>query len=379
MSDDADVPPTHHAEPDRILIIRPSALGDVARTVPALATLRRAFPNATIDWLVREGFEDAVRHHPMLDGVISFRRWPLPKLVTSREPLRRGVRLRRRLRGDDPASPGRYDRVYDLQGLARSGLLAWLTRAPRRVGYRDAKELGWLGCNVRHRIDPSLHAVDRMLAVLQADGLEPVANMRLHLGDADAEFLSATLRDAGIGCEESSDAGSEGRYTCIAPGAKWGCKRWPVEHYAAVAARLIERRIAGEAIVLVGSPAELDEAQPIVDAVESAGGRALRPRTSVGQMMALVSGCRLLLCNDSAPLHVAVGFSRRIISIFGPTDPALVGPYRLPHCVVQPDGIEVEDLTRYRRHSDDDSLIRRVGVEQVWDRVCDLHHRQDQS
>lgn len=359
-------------QPRRILIVRPSALGDVARSVPAVVTLRHAFPDARIDWLVREGFEDVIRHHPMLDEVVPFHRWPLLKLVTSLEPLRRGRRLRQRLRGVDVeggvGARMRYDRVYDLQGLARSGLMTRLTGARHRVGFSNARELGWLGYTARHRVEPMLHTVGRTLALLRADGLQPIADLRLYMGPNDRRWLETKLGEWAIDHADSQGR-LEGDYTCIAPGAKWGCKRWPVESYALLARRLVESGLAGDAIVLVGSPSELAEANAIVQAVEAAGGRAFRPTTSVGQLMALVSGCKRLICNDSAPLHIGVGFARPLVAIFGPTDPALVGPYGRSDCVVQPPDMRGENLTRYRHHSADDSLIRRVGVDTVWERI----------
>ena len=117
----------------RILLIRPSALGDVARTAPVAASLRRGFPDAEIHWLVRKGFEDAVRWHPAVDRVITFPRKELGRA------LRRGrmgelLRFARELR-----QPG-YDIAIDAQGLLRSALITRLTGAPVRVGPSDARE-----------------------------------------------------------------------------------------------------------------------------------------------------------------------------------------------------------------------------------------------
>ena len=112
-------PPCPPRDGPRVLIIRPSALGDVARSVPVLATLRRAMPNARIDWLVHEGFADAIRHHPALDGVLPFPRkhfgalWRRPAAALDAAAWAADLRGRR------------YDIVFDFQGLARSGLFVW--------------------------------------------------------------------------------------------------------------------------------------------------------------------------------------------------------------------------------------------------------------
>ena len=163
----------------RVLIIRPTALGDVVRTVPALVSLRAAMPQARIDWLVHDAYADAIRHHPALDGVIEFprrrfgRAWTSPAIA--RELWRWTASLRR----------ARYDLVFDLQGLARSGWFTFVTGAARRVGFANAREGAWLGYNRRHRVDAEVHAVDRMLALLEAEGVPVQRDMRLYLGDAD--------------------------------------------------------------------------------------------------------------------------------------------------------------------------------------------------
>ena len=160
-------------DPARILMIRPSALGDVCRTVPCLVSLRRAFPAATIDWLVNDAFVPAVSAHPALNAAVAFDRRAFGDGI---KRLQLGAA--RSFMGELKARG--YDLVVDLQGLARSGLLAWSTRAKRRVGYANARELGWLGCNERHHVDASIHAVDRMLRLIELAGVRPVLDMRLY-------------------------------------------------------------------------------------------------------------------------------------------------------------------------------------------------------
>jgi len=332
----------------RILIVRPSALGDVCRTVPCLVSLRRAFPAATIDWLVNAPFAPAIASHPMLDGVVPFHRKDFS--------LGRGLALARRLRA------GRYDAAYDLQGLLRSGLLTWLTRAPRRIGFANAREGAAFGYNRRHALDPTRHTVDRMLGLLEAEGIEPVRDLRLYVGGEDAAWLDQFIA-------EHDARGLADGYTCIAPTAQWRCKCWPLERYAELA-----RSIEGP-IVVLAAPHEHEQVRPLLDEL---GARAVLPRTTVGQLVALLSRCRLLVCNDSAALHIAVAFDKPIVSIFGPTDPALVGPYRRPDVVVQPPEMTPAQMQSYRRHKDDQSLIGRVTVRQVRDAIASqLDRRAD--
>lgn len=341
----------------------------MARTVPCLASLRRAYPDAQIDWLVGSAFVDAVRNHPALSGVVRFDRkaqgsvWP----------------LLRRLRGTQ------YDLVFDLQGLARSGLFAWATRAKVRVGDANARELGWLGVNRRHPVDPTLHAIPRMTALLAAEGIQIVNDLSLHVGEDDRAWAEALLAEKKI---------TAGRYACVAPTAQWGCKCWPIQRYAQITQRLLQHDAIDHVVVL---------AAPHEHAVVQAGFAALSPdelsrvsapTTTVGQCMALIRRVALVVCNDSAPLHLAVGLDTPTVSLFGPTDPALVGPpppelLPPPPPEASPPQILPADTSppmnathrvlrapsavgqtfNYRAHRDDDTLIAELSVDTVWDAV----------
>ena len=119
--------------PRRILIVRPSAFGDVCRTVPLLWSLRKTFPKAVIDWVVEDRWSPAIQEHPAIDGVVKFPKrefrscWRNPK--TAIKTIQWFWRLRR----------GRYDLVIDAQGLARSGLMSLVTGAKVRVANRSGR------------------------------------------------------------------------------------------------------------------------------------------------------------------------------------------------------------------------------------------------
>lgn len=346
-------PHEHLAAARRVLIIRPSALGDVSRTVPALVSLCLAMPQARIDWLVNEGFADAVRYHPALAGVVPFARRRLAAMLRSPAVAREARAFLSSLR------EARYDLVFDLQGLLRSGFFAWTTRAPRRVGFADAAELGWMGCNRRHRIDPELHTVDRMLTLVEAEGVAAVRDMRLYVGAEDRRWADAYLAERSI---------KAGGYFTIAPTARWLCKCWPIERYVQVVRRLLDTGLAGSAGVILAAPSEREQIRPLIEAL-GAGAPMHVPQTTVGQMMALLSRTSLLVCNDSAPLHIAVGFDRPIVSIFGPTDPKRVGPYRRPDAVLEPEELRGVRRVDYRHRREDQSIIAGVSFDRVWDAV----------
>ena len=301
------------SDPRRILLIRPSALGDVVRSVPLVASLRQQFPGATIEWLVNAPFAEAVRHHPGLSGLVPFDRQHLGATAKAGR-LGPSLEFLAALRRAD------YDLVIDAQGLARSGLFAWATRAPRRVGFADAREMGWIGLNERHAIGRDLHSVDRMLALLKAAGVEPLPDMTLTPPPREIDRLDRDSRFA------------HRRVVVLAPGSKWPGKRWPADRFASVARALLERGI--ETIALVGSASERASCAPLLE-INDPRVVDLMGQTSVGGLMAVIARASLVVANDSAPVHMAVGLDRPMVALYGPTDIDRVGPYRRAGDVIQ--------------------------------------------
>jgi lipopolysaccharide heptosyltransferase I len=348
------------ADPKRILIVRPSALGDVCRTVPVLATLRRAWPQATIDWVVQAEFAAAIESHPALSEAVSFPRqqfarwWRSP--AVARQLARWLADLRRR----------RYDLVVDCQGLGRSGLITWATRAPRRVGPRGARELGWLGYNVRHPVPAAAHTVEQMMSLLAAEGLELSYDMRLYAAEADRTWWRGRRGELGMG---------DAAYAVLAPTSRWASKRWPQDRWSQLIGPLRERGF--EHAVLIGAPSEHQQVQHIVDrepsVIEVVG------EATIGRTMAVIADADLVIANDSAPLHMAVGFERPCVGLFGPTDPAIVGPWAAADAVVRPNEPEAVNNRRFRDPKLGDELMRLIAPSDVLERVDHVRARADKD
>ncbi len=325
--------------PERILIIRPSALGDVCRSVPIAASLKAHWPDSEIDWLVNAPFADAVRSHPAVSRAVPFDRRGISRALTRLDPnpLRRFARTLR---------DRRYDIVIDAQGLARSGVSAWLTRAPIRVGHRDAREGGWLPLTHRVCANASPHTVDRMLTLLGPLGVPVVHDLTLH---TPSEARESVANDAELG---------DGPIV-LAPTSLWPGKQWPIARFAQLAARLHERGLGP--IVVVGGPGERDQCTPLLEGDTPVVDRV--GRTSVGELMAVIERSRLVVANDSASLHIAVGFARPIVALFGPTDTARVGPYRREADVIQ--HTEPGDALTHKDHQSGRAMMERISVDEV--------------
>lgn len=298
---------------ERILLIRPSALGDVARTVPVLVSLRDAFPDATIDWLVQDSFVDVVRAHPALSAVVPFPRGAFR--------LSHPLSAARYVRG---LARREYDTVIDAQGLARSALLAWATGARTRLGHADAREGAPLAYTRRVPTNIETHTVARMLSLAAAAGATP---------RRDGAALRLYTPPEGQGFHAQHPALARGRYVVLAPTSRWPAKQWPDDRFAAVGAALAR---AGLGVAIVGARAERAQVPRCLELARATPGVAdLVGGTTLAQLMDVLEHAALVVANDSAALHIAVGFDRPLVALFGPTRVHRVGPAGRAGDVVQ--------------------------------------------
>ncbi len=350
--------PSPLISPRRILIIRPSALGDVCRSTPVLVSLRQAFPDAHIDWLVQDVFADAISAHPALTQAIPFprarlARWWTPGGVAAAAHLISSLRA------------ARYELVVDCQGLARSGFLARATAAPVRVGHADAREAAWLAYT--HRVPPTLagapalHTVDRMLSLIEHLGVPPIPDLRIY---PPAREIQALARDPALARP----------FIVLAPTSRWTGKRWPAERFAALARVLLAQTDC--AIIVVGSASERSQCGPLLDLAAptppTTPSSPTAPRlidrlgaTSVGGLMALIDRAALVIANDSAALHMAVGLSRPLVALYGPTDAAKVGPYGPGRARDVLQHITPADRLDHKDHALGQALMARITVAEV--------------
>ena len=347
-------------EPRRILIIKPSAIGDVVHTLPVLAMLRKRWPAAHIAWLVTPACSGLLEGHPLLDEVILFDRRGYAKSWRDLATAWRFFGFQRSLRQRN------FDLVIDLQGLFRSGWLAWQTRAPMRVGFANAREFAPIFYT--HRIDvggPDQHAVSRYLKLAAAMGCDvSEVTFPLHVTDEDRRHVEKLIDGVG-------------RFAVLLPGANWPTKRWPIERFAALVGPLRER--FGLATVVAGGPDDvklgdtiLPSPQPSPWKGEGARGAInLAGRTSLRQLVALLERAELVIANDSGPMHIAAALGRPLIAIFGPTNPIRTGPYNRLDTVIR---IEIPCSPCYSRKCSHQSCLRWLEVESVLKRIETLRH-----
>lgn len=334
-------------EPRKILLIRPSALGDVARSVPVLVSLKRRYPRAEVDWLVQDTFVDAVAAHPDLHEAVPFARRRYGGALGWAAALGWIDTLRKR----------GYDLVVDCQGLLRSAVFTFATRAPERIGYANAREGGAFAYNRKFSVPQELHAVERMLSLVEQAGIEPVRDMRLYVPEQAQALWEEAASVRGL---------AAGRYLVIAPTSRWPGKAWPAERFVALCEHLLSR--GWERVVLVGAKQERPQCQPILDLAQRRPEHVIDMvgTTTVGGLLATIANSGGVVANDSAALHIAVGFERPLVALFGPTDPQLVGPYGRQDSVVRP--AVSQHAVSHKDEAAGRELMQRLTVDEVRER-----------
>jgi len=314
--------PLADREFQRILLIKPSSLGDVVQALPVLDGLRTRYPSAHIAWLVADPFVELVEGHPALDEVIPFHRKRFGRLGRSPtvglEFLRYVLSLRRR----------RFDLVVDLQGLFRSGFLAWACRAGVRIGPGEGREAAWLFYTHRYPLETlESHSVRRMWGAAELLGFgQTPKTFRLPITDADRSAVRQLLIDARLDPDRD--------LAVVFPAARWETKVWPADRFAAVIDRLAADR--GLPTVLAGSAAEADACRAVSTASRTRP-PSLAGKTTLRQVASLIERAHLVVTNDSGPMHIADALSRLMAALFGPTNPVRTGPFHQPGAVVRLD------------------------------------------
>lgn len=348
-----DTPPS----PQRILLIRPSSLGDVVRTAPAAASLRHAYPDARIDWVVAEAFIPAVKHHPAINRIIPFPRAAIGNHLRRLQlkPIREWLAT---LADSGDGSP--YDLAIDLQGLLRSGLMARATHAPRKVGFADAREGGWIFYNERITVDKALSHIDRDVELLRAIAVPPSSDdqgrspdLRLFPGDEARDFARHDERLKG------------NRFVVLAPTTRGSGRAWPMDRYAELARRLLTTPPSRDLhLVLVGAASERLACAPLLHAVKHDKRVVdLVGATDIPKWMAVLERADLVVCNDSAAMHVAAAFHRPLVALMGPTHPERSGPYRRPHDAISK--LKPYEHVRHRDAARAADIMRRITVDEV--------------
>ncbi|MEW6110995.1 MAG: glycosyltransferase family 9 protein [Thermodesulfobacteriota bacterium] len=330
-----------HLNEQRVLIIKPSSLGDVVHTVPLVHAIKRCRPDCTIGWVIQKSFRPVIQHDPAVDEIIPI------SIPSTSEPAARGsawfaalaatFRTFRTLRTQFKAVP--YDLVLDLHASFRSGLLGLTNPAGRRVGFADAKELNtWFQHTTLTTDANRPHAVDKNMAFAGFLGCRPQPeDYRLVTGSEAHQKVTEFLKAEGV---NESD-----RLVYANPAARWKTKLWTIDAWTELADLLTRR--TGAQVVFGGGPGDLGLIREITGRMQQLSILAAG-RLALDEAVALIERCDVYVGVDSGPMHIAAFVGTPVVAVFGPTDPAKVGPYGDGHRVIR---LEELDCLACRKRS----------------------------
>lgn len=326
----------------RILIVRLSAIGDVVRVLPALNTIRAAYPHAQIDWAIEPKSAGIVEEHPLLDNVLVFDRG---------NGTRAFLQFCRQIRSRH------YDIVADFHGILKSGAIVAASRAPERYGFASprAQEGSWLFTNHKaslrskllNRVAENLLLCDLLCSRREAYG--PAIEVPPDVQEAVDAFY-----------EESFDAGK--RVVAMHAPMDREEKRWPAVYFAELAERLLaDGRFE---VMLTWGPGQRSQ----VEAVTAHMHRKpiIPPETGDLKSLAwLLHRADLYFGGDTGPMHIAAAMGTPVVAVFGGTEPAQHAPYQRPCEILYVDEPSLSAEEKLRRITPDmayEACVRLVGA-----------------
>ncbi len=344
----------------RILIIKPSSLGDVVHTVPLVHSIKRNYPDCHIGWIIQKTFAPIVENDPSIDELIPI---SIPStsdpgagrgayLAAARATLSTLVGLRWRFRKQS------YDYILDLHASFRSGLLGLANPGGIRIGFADAKELNTRFQNHLLTLHPDKpHAVDKNLAFAEYLGCDvKPSDFRLIASSDAAGRVQTLLSELGV---------NEGDKIIYAnPASRWETKFWTISGWAQLADLIAKE--SGWSLILSGGPQDLGYIEQITAEMKSPA-RVAAGKLSLSDAVALMERSDLYVGVDSGPMHIAAFTNTPVVAIFGPTDPAKVGPYGAGHVVLQNEDLDC--LICRKRSCPEMSCMNGITAERVFEAV----------
>jgi lipopolysaccharide heptosyltransferase I len=292
----------------KILIIKPSSLGDIVHALPVLRLLKKNLNHSKISWLVFEEYAGLLEHDPDLSNLIVIQRknWLNPGAII--KFFNSFIKIQKI----------GFDWVIDLQGLFRSGIFAWLAKGDLTIGVENQREKASIFYDISvPRPSDHPHAVDWYLAVLKRLGIP---------NNLDFEWIPPNQ----IIFSKINDKWKISHYDwlTIIPGSKWLTKCWPPEYFSETI-KILAHQYPNLKFALLGSKADSLLCAKISENLKNQC-LNLAGKLSLSEMVECLRASKLVIANDTGPMHVAAALKRPIITIFGPTDPSRTGPYGYP-------------------------------------------------
>ncbi len=274
----------------KILVWQTAFLGDLILTTPLIHSLKNIYPNSEVHLLAKPFGKDVFKNNPYLD-----------KLIVFDKKKHSTIKLIKLLKEEN------YDIAISPHRSHRASYSLFLARIKKRIGF-DRAGFSFLYTDlVEHKFDGT-HEIDRNLKLLSK--LKNFSENKLY------KFPEIFLDENEEDFYKEFSLKSK-NYILVAPGSKWATKRWTIEGFKEIIDYLLSK---GEIVALFGGTEDMDIAKNILKFFpETENLLNLVGKTSLRESFSIVKHAKLLISNDSAPVHMAVAFNTPVVDIYGPT------------------------------------------------------------
>jgi heptosyltransferase-2 len=307
----------------KILLIQTAFIGDVILATSLIESIHKKYPTAKIDFLLRKGNENLLQKHPFLNDVLI---WDKKNKYKSLFELLKQVRKTR------------YDAVLNLQRFGATGLLTAFSNSKIKAGFKKNPFSFAFTHKYEHIITTDLfspHEIERNSKVLECINIDEVSKPKLYPSNSDKDKIKELIQND---------------FICIAPTSVWFTKQFPLHKWIDFIEKLLLKGQQSEdnnkklpqnfTIYLLGAPSDTENCQKIIDEIEEKRNKLkelnqnnfnfkvkeriinLAGKLSLMQSAALMEHAKLVLANDSAPLHLASSVNAPVCAIFCSTVPA---------------------------------------------------------
>ncbi|MGB2867195.1 MAG: lipopolysaccharide heptosyltransferase II [Bacteroidota bacterium] len=300
-----------------ILVVQTAFIGDVILTLPLVQLIKKNFPETSVDIVVVSRASGLFSNHPSIRNVIPY----------DKRGRDKGIRGFRRIQRT--LESNRYDLAVVPHRSLRSALLVRMAGIPRRVGFSTSAGRWLLTDRVQYR--SGIHEIERNISLLSALGFNVTGHElpRVYPSDADRDAVERLFQ--GLSMDPSAPM------VGVAPGTIWNTKRWPKERFAEVVRRLGSE---GFEVLLVGGDEDTDLCQEIKVLADSTRVRNVAGKFTLLQSAEALRRCKVLLTNDSAPMHLGVAVQTPVVALFGATVPEFgFAPYGAKDIVLETKGL----------------------------------------
>jgi len=332
---------TSEAKKKRLLILKPSALGDIVHTLPLLVSLRRSFPQGYIAWAVKAKFAPLLEDNPLLDEIILWQEGHLWQFL-------RQIRSKR------------FRLVLDLQGLFRSGLIAWASGASQRWGFsrKETREGNFLFLN-RKIVTRRSHVLEKNLEIAEKLGAKKSLEFPIFEKAEAKQYIEAFFKEQKITPSQ--------KLIALNPGGGWTNKRWGEDKFAHLGKQLLDK---GYKVIILWGPGEENMAR---DINQLAGGNLLiSPPTSIPQLISLLKKSSLVIGGDTGPVHLAAALDVPVVALYGATPPSRNAPFTDKKSVIYH---QLPCSPCWRGRCQTKECMQAIKVEEVFAAVEDLADR----